>query len=104
MALWNYVNGAVCSLLVEVLASTIINPPGPSNTLQKNYAQLLIQGIGVAAAVALEPGGTYVISRIVEFCRNILEPYEETFPRRKETSKEHNRVAENRLGMLLLFI
>ena len=60
------VTGIAGSLLVGVLASTIINPSGPSSILQGNYAQLPLQGIGVAVAVALGFGGTYVITRIVD--------------------------------------
>ena len=40
----------------------------------------------------------------IEFCRNILEPYERMFPRRKETPEEYNRATENYLGMLSLLI
>lgn len=60
------ITGIAGSLLVGVLASTIINPSGPSSILQGNYAQLPLQGIGVAVAVALGFGGTYVITRIVD--------------------------------------
>ena len=40
----------------------------------------------------------------VEFCRNILDPYERMFPRRKQIPKEHNRAAENHIGKFLLLI
>jgi Amt family ammonium transporter len=60
------ITGIAGSLLVGVLASTIINPSGPGSILQGNYTQLPIQGIGVAAAVALGLGATYVILRILD--------------------------------------
>ncbi len=61
------VSGIVGTLAVGILATTTVNPNGPSSLLYgANATQIGIQAIGVLSAVALSFIGTFIILKIID--------------------------------------
>jgi ammonium transporter, Amt family len=59
------ITGIIGSLAIGLIASTIINPVGPSGLLYGNLTQIGIQALGVGVAVVLGFGGTIIIMKVI---------------------------------------
>jgi ammonium transporter, Amt family len=60
------ISGIVGTLAVGIIAVQAINPTGPNGLLYGNYHQIGIQAIGVASAIVLSFGGTFIIMKIID--------------------------------------
>lgn len=59
------ISGIIGSLAIGLVASSIINPSGPTGLLYGNAAQIGIQALGVVVAAVLGFGGTIIIMKII---------------------------------------
>ena len=60
------VTGIIGTLAIGFIASSLINPAGPTGLLYGNVTQIGIQAVGVAVAVALSFVGTTAILKIID--------------------------------------
>jgi ammonium transporter, Amt family len=60
------ITGIVGSIAIGLVATTIINPAGPTGLLYGNSMQLAIQALGVAVAAVLAFVGTIIILKIID--------------------------------------
>jgi ammonium transporter, Amt family len=60
------ITGIVGSIAIGLIATTIINPAGPTGLLYGNSMQLAIQALGVAVAAVLAFVGTIIILKIID--------------------------------------
>lgn len=59
------ITGIIGSLAIGLVATTIVNPHGPTGLFYGNPSQLAIQALGIAVAAALGFVGTVVIMKVI---------------------------------------